>query len=122
MYIFVIQTIIREVIKEFAYAPVWWYSQGLQRALERLQVRLHDGNQYLGWSVWVSNLFTPMYAQHDALGRSISFAVRVFQIIARSLLLLAWVVVSLSLFVLYCVLPVVAMLGIIYWWRLLVAS
>ena len=103
---------------EIIYAPVWWYSAGAVGALNRFFDRLRFGNQYFGWSVWLVNIFRPMYAQRDFAGRAISFVVRIIQVIVRSMLLLGWSMVALLMLLSYFFLPVIVILEIFYQWPL----
>jgi hypothetical protein len=106
--------IVREVIAEPLVAFVWWYGTGGVRALARLRERLREGNEYLGWSVWLKSLFTPMYGQYDAVGRVISFIIRLLQILLSTALMIVWVTASVALYVLYLLLPVFAVAMIAY--------
>lgn len=106
--------VLGEISKELIAAPFWWYTIGAHRAFERFRLRLREGNAYIGWSVWVNNLFTPMYAQHDWAGRLISLFIRLVQIIVRSLLLILWLTVCFVLLGLYFALPVLVISEIIY--------
>jgi hypothetical protein len=111
-----LQILLQETLGEVLATPLWWYGRGAERALERFRDRLRAGDDYLGWSVWAANLFTPMYAQADFAGRLISLAARSVQLLARSLLLLAWVTVATVLLVLYFAVPVIAVAQVIYHW------
>lgn len=99
--------------------PVWWYTFGAVHAVNRFLTRLSDGNDYLGWSVWLFNIFTPMYAQTDFAGRLISLGVRVVQVLARSVLFFGWILVAIVMLIAYFLLPLITLFEIIYQWRLM---
>lgn len=109
----------REIFWELVYAPIWWYTFGAWRAIERFYERIKEGNQYLGWSVWLFNIFTPMYAQYDLAGRLISMGVRIVQVIARSIVFAVWIAVSFSILLAYFMVPIITMAEIIYHWQLI---
>lgn len=98
--------ILSELIRDILYFPLWWYSAGLARLLLSLKNFLADKEKSLALSVWVKNIFTPMYGQYDWAGMIISFFVRLFQIIIRGLLMLFWLAVALAVFLLWLGLPV----------------
>lgn len=110
--------ILKAIVEEVVYMPVWWYTVGAGRATKRFFARLKDGNDYLGWSIWLVNIFTPMYGQSDLAGRLISVTMRLVQVIARSILLLAWVIVAFIMYAVYFILPIIAVGQIAHHWRL----
>ena len=102
-----------DVIGGLLYAPVFWYGRGLidaARYCGRLIVREW---QSLGVGVWIANIFVPMYAQRDLAGTLISFFMRLIQIFARSVAMLAWVIVVAALFAAYIVVPILAVVEFI---------
>ena len=103
----------RQFVGDVCYAPVWWYTIGARRAWDRFRERVSEGNQYLGWSVWTSNLFTPMYHQTDLSGRAISFLVRLVEVAGRSLAMAAWLAGSVALLLLYLGVPLLALCEIV---------
>ena len=99
----------RQFVGDVLYSPIWWYTAGAGRAWNRFRGRVSEGNQYLGWSVWTSNLFTPMYHQTDLSGRVISFLVRLAQVLGRSLAMAVWLAGSVALLLLYFGVPLLAL-------------
>ena len=97
--------VFRDVIGDILYWPIWWYSAGLARAGMRMVNSVSHGNQVLGVSLWAKNLFRPMFGQYDWQGRLISFFVRFFQIIFRTIALLLWLIVSVIVFLLWIIIP-----------------
>lgn len=98
--------LLADVIGDALYFPLWWYSSGLWRFLSALGGRLRNLAVKLGLGVWTRYLFTPMFGQYDAAGRIISFFVRIFQIIMRSILMLAAAIVAAALLGGYFALPI----------------
>ncbi len=85
--------------------PIWWYSKGL---VQRVKSSF-DGIEYyarsLAISVWVKNIFVPMFGQRDWQSRIISFFIRIANIIIRSLLLILWMVIMIALILVYILIP-----------------
>lgn len=98
------------ILKEFFFDvltfPLWWYSSGAQKAFLRMKNSIAFSVDELGVLVWIKNLFVPMYGQYDWQGRLISFFMRFFQIIFRSIGVLIWLVLSLLFFILWLILPI----------------
>jgi hypothetical protein len=97
------------LLAELAAAVTWWYTGGLQSALRRFRRRLDLGNDYTGWSIWLTNLVTPMYGQTDISGRLISFVVRLLQASVRTAAFACWTVGALALLATYVALPVLTL-------------
>lgn len=111
MYALAFQRVILEVILDFFYFPIWWYTFGLFRAIKWCFGVLVDGNDFLAPGIWIQNLFVPMYGQYDWQGRIISFVMRFIQIIFRGAALAVWCLVSVLLLVGYLAIPPVVLMG-----------
>lgn len=94
--------------------PVWWYTFGLKIMLEWLGRAIKLVSQYTAVTIWIKNIFVPMYGETGFAGRIISFFVRLFMIIVRGL---GFVVLSLLMFLIFgiylAILPL-SIIGIIY--------
>ena len=104
-----VQFIVRDLIGELLYWPVWWYTRGLFNVLKFWAREIKDQEQRLGLRIWVKNIFTPMFGQYDWEGRLISFFMRVIQIIVRSIALFIWSVMVSFFVVLWVTLPLIVM-------------
>ncbi len=114
MGILIFQHLLLESIVDIFYFPLWWYSKGALYALRKCIGLLKSGNESLAPSLWLLNLFVPMYGQFDFQGRIISFFVRLVQIIARLFGLLIWLLFCVILFLIWLVLPLAVLYGLIY--------
>ena len=94
-----------DAIKNIAYFPVWWYTKGLWKALKRSGQRIVNFNTTIGFTVWVQNIFTPMFGATDIQSRIISFFMRVVQILFRGLVLVIFSVISFALFLAWPIAP-----------------
>jgi len=102
-----------DIIREILYFPIWWYTKGLAMAANFSWQRIKNMEVRLGVKVWVVNIFKPMFGQHDIAGVLISFFMRIFQIIGRTLVLILWTVIMILVFFVWIVLPFFVVLGII---------
>jgi len=106
--------IILQLVGEILYFPLWWYSVGFFRLLKSIWQFWRGEEAALGFSVWLKNLFVPMYGQHDFAGRLISFLVRIVQIIARGLVLLVWSFILLIIIIFWLILPIILLLALAF--------
>lgn len=103
----------QETIVSVLYFPLWWYGAGLRRVLAALGRSFTNYHAALGVSVWVKNLFTPMYGVRDITGKLISFFIRLFEILGRALVLLVWAALLGIFLMAYLALPLFALWQII---------
>ncbi|MFC1638941.1 hypothetical protein ACFL26_01575 [Patescibacteria group bacterium] len=94
-----------EVVGSFVYFPVWWYTGGTLRTLKFCGGFWVGLSRMLGYTIWIKNLFTPMFGQYDIVSRLISFFLRLVTIIAYTVVLLLAAVLMLALLVVWLVLP-----------------
>ncbi|MFZ5364194.1 MAG: hypothetical protein ACOZAG_01795 [Patescibacteria group bacterium] len=102
-----------DIVREIFYFPIWWYTKGLAMAANFSWQRIKNMEVRLGVKVWVVNIFKPMFGQRDIAGVLISFFMRIFQIIGRTLVLILWTMVMILVFFIWIVLPIAVVLGII---------
>ncbi len=98
--------IIIQILGEILYFPLWWYSVGFLRLLVGLGKFLRNQEASLGFSIWLKNIFVPMYGQRDFTSRLISFVMRSIQIIVRGLGLLFLVLLSFLIAILWLAFPI----------------
>jgi len=94
--------------------PVWWYTKGLFLTFQWATSAIQSYAKMIGLVVWMKNIFVPMYGTRDWQSRIISFFVRVFQIIARSIILIVWSLIMLLFVVAYVSLPVLSLFGALF--------
>lgn len=98
--------ILRELIGEVLYFPIWWYSSGT-RLIWAAIVRQWLGVAYrLSLVLLLKNMFRPMYADYTRSGRIISFFIRLILIFTRLIVLAIWTILSVLLFMLWLASPV----------------
>jgi len=109
-----VRDILLDTIREILYFPVWWYTVGLLKAANFSWQRIRNMETRLGVKIWIINLFKPMFGQRDIAGVLISFFMRIFQIIGRSILLIFWSIFMIGLLLTWAGLPIAIILGIIF--------
>jgi len=102
------------VIREILFFPIWWYSIGLLSFALSLKNFIINREKELALSIWVKNIFVPMYGQRDFQGIIISIIIRFFQIIARSIIMLFWILTSIIFFIFWLIIPVFLIYQIIW--------
>ena len=102
----------KDLIGDFLYWPIWWYSKGLLNTIKLSLHSIKNQQEALGVNIWIKNIFTPMYGQYDWEGRLISFIIRLIQIIFRAILLVIWTILSLIPIVIWIVLPAIVIIQI----------
>lgn len=103
-----------ELIRDVLYFPAWWYSRGLLNLAGGLKNFLVDKQKFLALFVWIKNIFRPMYAQYDLPGMLISFFMRLFQIFARTAIMLIWIFVCAAIILFWILLPPFVVYEIIF--------
>lgn len=94
-----------QILWDFAYFPLWWYTVGFLRFLKNVASFLSEQWIIIGAGAWIKNLFTPMYGQRDFTGRAISFFIRIVQIIFRFIMFVFFVILSLASIIAWLILP-----------------
>ncbi|MDA3802442.1 MAG: hypothetical protein PF488_00905 [Patescibacteria group bacterium] len=106
--------IIAEMLGKILYFPVWWYTVGLFKKIKSLLKMIKDREKNIGLSVWVKNIFVPMYGQYDFSGRMISFFIRFFQILYRSFVMLFWIFVAIISVLFWIAIPAFIVFALIF--------
>jgi len=97
--------ILLQVIWDFLYFPLWWYTVGLAKTVRGIGHFYHEAETELGFLVWLKNIFVPMYGQYDFAGRLISFIIRLVQVVFRGALMLLIIFLGLAFLIFYVLLP-----------------
>lgn len=105
--------ILLRVTWDFLYFPLWWYSAGFIKTLRGVGKFYRSQEASLSFTVWLRNIFVPMYGQYDTAGRLVSFFIRLVQVIFRGLAMFIVIILGLAFVVLYLCLPFIIFLGIL---------
>ena len=103
-----------DFLKEILYFPIWWYTKGSLNIIKFLFNFLKNIGKYFALCTWIKNIFKPMYSQYDIAGLIISFFIRSFQIIFRSVVMLFLFILSCGVFLIWLAIPVIVGTGIFY--------
>lgn len=106
--------ILAELGQDIIFFPIWWYTVGLINFSKSLLNFLANQQKSLALFVWIKNIFKPMYGQADWQGKLISFFIRVIQIIFRSIVLLAAILIAFVLLVWWLLFPPFVIYQIIF--------
>lgn len=106
-----------ETVREVFYAPLWWYTRGAVRAIDRFRARVRDANDHLALLIWMRSIFIPMYGQYDFAGRLISIVMRCLQIFIRGVVFVVWTAISFVLLLAYFLLPLVVLVQLYAVWK-----
>jgi hypothetical protein len=113
MYWILFERLFLEALLDVVYFPLWWYTHGLMYASKSCLAWLERANMRLAPGLWLKNIFVPMYGQRDFTGKVISFVIRFFQVIVRSLVLGLFAVGCIFGVSLWVTLPFIVVLGLI---------
>jgi len=105
MFFILLQRMLLELLWDIVYFPIWWYSDGARRALLFCVALVRDVNAMLAPGLWLKNIFVPMFGQSDFQGRLVSFMMRFFNFIFRSIGLFIWLILVVVLFFIWILLP-----------------
>ena len=94
--------------------PLWWYSRGLGYAISWARHSIRNFSAMIGFTVWTSNVFVPMYGDYAWSGRLISFVVRLLMILVLGMAIIAWSAFACLLFVFYLLALPAAVLGMLF--------
>jgi hypothetical protein len=100
--------ILREIIGEALYFPVWWYTLGMVGTARSLTRKWFDVLNQLSLPILFKTLSRPMYGDYTRSGRIISFFFRILLIVTRSIVFLGWTAIELVLMLLWLAGPVIA--------------
>lgn len=107
------KTLFLDTIRSIVYFPVWWYSHGLKKRFLGFISGLGALSHNLGLKIMFKYLFKPMFGERSRSGRIISFFMRLILLFWRLFLFLLGAGGRLLLFVLWVVLPIIALWQII---------
>ncbi len=77
--------IVFDVLLDFLYLPVWWYSKGLLQILSWIGGCIRYVNGLTGLGLWTKSLFKPMYGERSFQGRIVSFVMRIVVLVWKLL-------------------------------------
>lgn len=103
---FNLKLIFVDIILDFFYWPIWWYTTGLKNALLFGARQLKETWRALALGIWFRNIFTPMYGDHSILGRVISLVMRLVVLVWKLARMAIWTMIILALLIIWAGAPV----------------
>jgi len=100
--------IIIDLIGDFVYWPIWWYTLGLKDRLKWFGWQVKGIWQALALGLWLGNFFVPMYADRSILGRGISLIMRIIILAWKLIWFLTWTALVFLAVLAWIFLPVAA--------------
>lgn len=98
--------IVKDLLLDFLYWPIWWYTRGVVKAFNMMTDTIVQGNDELAIGIWMKNIFTPMFGDATWQGRLVSFFMRVVQIVGRIIAFLFWVLFAFIVFIVWFLIPI----------------
>ncbi len=99
--------VLRELIGEVLYFPVWWYSRGLAATGRTLVSKWYGLSNRLSIPILARTMGRPMYGDYTRSGRIISFFFRIILLVSRLIVLGGWTVILLVAMILWIIGPIV---------------
>lgn len=109
-----IKFIMQDVVFSILYFPVWWYTEGAFKILQKIRREIRDFAHSLNLGILFKYLFKPMYGLTDVWSRIISFMVRIAHFCVLGFLAVIWILVLMLFFVFWLALPVFVIFNILF--------
>jgi len=109
----IIKYVFGELLGDFVYAPVWWYTRGFLRLLGKLRDKLKNFIKVLGLKIWIKNLGKPMYGRYDFTSKLISLLMRIVVLFARIFALLFYILWLLIWIMIWILVPILVVWKIV---------
>ena len=110
----IIKSLFIDALLGIFYFPVWWYGPGLKKRFLALRGQIKKTFKALALKIMFANYFKPMFGEYSRTGRMISFFMRTILLFWRLLLFLVSFFGLLSLFLIWIILPILAV------WRIII--
>lgn len=98
--------IIKRLILDTIYFPLWWYSRGFIKVARWAGKSLIAVEQTASLKLWLKSMFKPMFQDYTKEGRIISFFMRLILLIFKLVGVGAWAVILLALIIAWLALPI----------------
>ncbi|HOZ36684.1 MAG TPA: hypothetical protein PLR18_02540 [bacterium] len=101
-----LKLIVVDIILDFFYWPIWWYTTGFKDALIFCGRQIREAWRSLALGIWLKNMLTPMYGDRSFLGRAISFVARLVILTWRLAWMFIWLLIIIGLAIIWVVAPI----------------
>jgi hypothetical protein len=110
----VLKYLLADLVREILFLPIWWYTLGLAGMAMWCACSVKEAAQTTGLTIWVKNLFVPMYGETSISGKLISFFMRLVMVIGRGIATFVWIIIAIFLFALYLLILPLSILGMFF--------
>lgn len=100
--------VLRELIGEVLYFPVWWYSRGLAGTGRSLLSQWYGLANRMSIPILARTMGRPMYGDYTRSGRVISFFFRLLLLVSRLVVFGVWTVMLIVAMIGWILGPIVA--------------
>ena len=67
-----IKFILQDIVGDVLFWPIWWYTTGVIESFYRMTDTIVQSNLEFGLTIWIKNIFVPMYGDYSWQGRLVS--------------------------------------------------
>ncbi len=110
----IIKSLFIDTLLSVFYFPIWWYGIGLKKRFLLFKRRVKRLSKALSLKIMFANYFKPMFGEYSRTGRMISFFMRTVLLFWRLILFLISFLGLFFLFLIWIILPILAI------WRIIV--
>ena len=94
-----------EILLDFVYFPLWWYTRGLKKVALFCLEQIKNWGGRLSLRILFANLLKPMYSDYSKSGRIISLFLRIIVFGFKLILMVVWIIILLIIFFVYLLFP-----------------
>jgi len=98
--------LIKHLLIDTLYFPVWWYTAGFFRVLGWAKESLIGIERVAALKIWLKSMFKPMFQDTTRSGRLISFFMRLVLLIFKLLMVIVWAVFLGAILLAWLLLPI----------------
>lgn len=110
----VIGFIVKDIVWNTVYFPLWWYTRGILRILALMKHQVFSLARTLHLPTLFKYLLKPMYGYTDIISRIISFYVRIVQFLVLVIFTLLVVIALSILLIIWILIPIFVVYGIFF--------
>lgn len=106
--------IIRHILLDTLYFPLWWYTKGLGKVLGWASESLQGVERTAALRIWLKSMFKPMFQDYTKEGRIISFFMRLILLVFKLGMVIVWAIFLGFVIALWLALPLAAVSLLLY--------
>ena len=99
--------IIKHIILDILYFPLWWYTRGFARTIKFALRSVSDAERQIALGIWLKAMFKPMFQDYTWEGRMVSFFMRIMLLIFKIVMFGAWVIGAILIIIAWTAIPII---------------